>query len=83
MDLRIEDILKTRKNKVDLNKMGLKSVPVELKDCDWIEELDIGDNYIEKLENLPNTLQKLHYDGNQLVELYLIHYKIYSVAVIN
>lgn len=72
MDSRIANILEKKESKVSLRTMNLRSVPLELKECDWIEHLDISDNLIEKLENLPKNLKTLNCSSNLIQELELM-----------
>lgn len=69
MDSSIFDILKKKDTKVKLSNIDLNEVPYELKDCDWIEELDISNNLIEKLDNLPTSLRILNCSSNLLDEI--------------
>ena len=68
----LEIIAKEKKEKtckLSLPGMNLDRIPDEVADMDWLKELNMSDNQIQKLKNLPPNLTKLSIYKNKITDI--------------
>jgi len=61
---RIEKAKETGATELDLDGLGLISIPEALRSCDKLQSLGLHDNQISRIENLPDGLQSLNLYNN-------------------
>lgn len=70
----IQDVLdaySTHITSLDLSKMGLYSIP-SLERFILLRELNIGNNYLSVLPELPSSLEYLNCSDNNIVEIFIL-----------
>ena len=74
MSQTIQDVLDAYSphiTKLDLSKMGLYSIP-SLERFVLLRELNIGNNYLSVLPELPSSLEYLNCSDNNIIELFIL-----------
>jgi E3 ubiquitin-protein ligase SspH2 len=74
MSQTIQDILDSYPphiTKLDLSKMGLYSIP-SLERFILLTDLNIGNNYLSVLPELPSSLEYLNCSDNNITELFIL-----------
>ncbi len=63
---RIAEARQTRATELDLSGLNLSVIPPEIRGLDYLQSLELRNNKISRIENLPDGLQSLNLSYNQI-----------------
>lgn len=66
---RIDDCITKRYAKLDLSNCNLSSIPKEVEKLKWLQTLNMNNNYIRVIQNLPYSLKKLYISENHITKI--------------